>query len=84
MTEESGEHYDLADLLRRGVCPACLSPISQKEPGEGITNGMHNYCCLQQASGHLVDACWCNPETKDLSLREIAILAYTRFKERYG
>lgn len=78
--EESAERYDLEDLLRRGVCPLCMTPVNELEPGEFVQNGMHSYCCLQNVSGHTVGACWCCKEMDGLSLREISIEAAKRFR----
>ncbi len=84
MSEVSGEDYDIADLLLRGICPTCLTPVSEKEPEEGITNGMHNYCLLQGSAGHVVGACWCSKDMNGKSLREIAVIAHERFRAEYG
>ncbi len=85
MSEVSGEDYDIADLLLRGICPTCLTPVSEKEPYEGITNGMHNFCCLQAVSGHIVYACRCYPDTTGgMSDREMAIFAGREFRRLYG
>lgn len=74
----------LARLSRERRCPLCLTSIYIREPGEGITNGTHNACLLANTSGHKVHACRCYPETEGMADRELAVLAYRRWKERYG
>lgn len=72
---------ELSELLRAGICPLCRTPTADKQPGEGVTNGMHNYCCLQNVTGHTVGACRCNAKLADLSDRQLAVEAESRFYE---
>ncbi len=72
----------LKRLARERKCPLCMTSLYVREPGEQITNGAHNFCLLANASGHIVQACRCEPENDSLSDRELAVLCYARFKER--
>ena len=84
MSDQPLDENRLMRLREQGRCLYCEEPLTVREPREGVTSGSHNYCLLQQSAGHVVEACWCNPETKNLSMREIAVLAYARFNERFG
>lgn len=63
------------------LCGICMTPLEEAEPGERITNGMHDHCLLSNAIGHTVGACHCNPKMKDWSDRKIAIEAARRIRE---
>jgi hypothetical protein len=81
MRAETVSQEQLVEMLRAGICPMCETPVAEKEPGEGVTNGMHNYCCLQNTTGHLVGACRCHKKLDDLTDRELAIEAARRFQD---
>jgi hypothetical protein len=78
------ERQWLLEARATGTCLLCETSIKEREPGEGITNGNHNYCLLANASGHVVRACRCYPDTEGMTDRQVAVLAFKRYRDQYG